>query len=81
VWLSSAVAGAGHVYHATQICNLLGYSTVAAYGGNFGDTCSYGTAGSSCTAPGLEKFDGSGKLGTDSHGLEVGSAVMWSCNR
>jgi len=79
LWVSSTASGGS--FHATQICNDLGYTTVTAHGGNFSDVCGYNQAGTSCKSPGAETFDNNGAEGTDANGVIFGSTVMWSCAR
>jgi hypothetical protein len=78
-WISCTTASGGH-YHATEICNQLGYGTVAQYGGNCGDVCGYCST-SSCNAPGTEKFDMSGSCGMDANGQILCFTVTWLCTK
>lgn len=76
-WVS---ANAGSVYHATQICQTLGYTTLGSYGGTCGSICGFcESTPSSCSAPGRRNFQGSGNQGADANGVKLGSTVMWEC--
>ena len=74
-WLSAVGGGS---YHATKICQSLGYSRLGAYGGTCGNTCGYCEGKTSCSAPGKKTFDGGG-LGSDANGLTLGNTVTWQC--
>jgi hypothetical protein len=75
-WIS---ANTGGTYHATQVCNTLGYGTLAAYGGTCGNVCGYCQAATTCSAPGTEKFDNAGNDGTDQYGQKLSFTVTWQC--
>ncbi len=76
-WISST--GTGGNYHAASICTALGYRAIGQFGGNCADVCSFCTAGSTCTAPGTQTFDGNGNCGTDALGQILCATVMWTC--
>ncbi len=79
-WVSHANANGG-TYHATQICQTLGYAQIGKYGGTCSDICGYcgkpqvGT----CANPGTMMFDGGGNQGIDQWGLILGRTVQWQC--
>jgi hypothetical protein len=76
IWIS---ANTGGTYHATEICNNLGYSTLAQHGGTCGHVCSYCQAGS-CSSPGLKQFDNGGlSCGVDQWGQKLCTTVIWTC--
>jgi hypothetical protein len=80
IWISCA-NNQGGTYHAQEICNQFGYSTLAQYGGNCGDVCGYCQANTSCSAHGTEKFDNGGNCGTDQNGIKLCITVMWQCTK
>ncbi len=71
-WVSASDTG---LYQADDICNHLGFTTVAAYGGTCGNVCGYCEGPTSCESPGTKFFSGSG--GSDFP--ELGSTVHWLC--
>jgi hypothetical protein len=78
-WLS-APSGSSGLYHAEQICQLLGYSVLGSYGGTCGQECGFcGVGTTSCSAPGSASFDGQGACSSDAHGLILCGTVMWQC--
>jgi hypothetical protein len=78
-WVSHNNSGGGD-YHALQICQLLGYTTVAAYGGTYAScVCGYDQTSASCSANGSETFDGAGSCGSDVHGEILCLTVQWKC--
>jgi hypothetical protein len=88
VWISAADSTGG-TYHAAQICSILGYPTLTAYGATNGDVCGSAPGGSdSCSAPGSPPAgqDPTLVLGTDGNGIELAppppppAGVMWECS-
>ena len=77
-WIS---ANTGGNYHAQQICQLYGYSTLGRYGGTCGNVCGYCQAQTSCMATGNQNFDGGGTCGQDQFGPIICFTVMWQCLR
>ncbi|MEK8180737.1 HYR domain-containing protein [Flavobacterium buctense] len=76
-WISANNSG---IYHATYICQSLGYNAVGSYGGTCGSVCGYCTGGTSCSSPQVTTtFDGSGNGGTDAYGLILRYTVQWQC--
>lgn len=75
-WLS---ANTGGTYHATEICQLLGYSKLGSFGGTCGTVCGYCDGNHSCNNLGTKKFDGSGNAGTDAYGQKLSNTVTWQC--
>ena len=71
-------ANTGGTYHATQICNNLGYASVNRFGGTCGTVCGYCGSGS-CSANGNEIYDGGGNQGSDAFGLKLANTVHWEC--
>jgi hypothetical protein len=81
IWISCVNANGG-TYHATEICNQFGYSTLAKYGGNYGDQCGYGpNKTDSCSSPGQETFSNGGSCGSDQYGQKLCVTVMWLCTK
>lgn len=75
-WLSHGTTGTGGIYNALQACQSIGYGSVGAHGGTYGDVCSYGTSGSSCSNPGAKTFTGGG---TSCGAGLLCYTVMWEC--
>lgn len=75
-WISANFRGQ---YHATEICNNLGYSTLSQFGGNCGNVCGYCEAYTDCTMLGNEFFEGNGDCGVDMYGQILCFTVMWQC--
>jgi hypothetical protein len=78
-WISCANANGG-MYHATEICNSLGYSSFGQHGGNCGSVCGY-CDNATCNATGNEMFDTGGDCGMDANGQILCITVMWQCLR
>ncbi|MBX7081990.1 MAG: hypothetical protein K1X88_22480 [Nannocystaceae bacterium] len=77
-WISAA-AGAGGNYHATQICQSLGYSDFGQFGGTCGNECGYCEPATACDAVGTQTFDGQGDCGIDAGGQVLCDTVTWTC--
>ncbi|MFO0632752.1 MAG: hypothetical protein U0168_07880 [Nannocystaceae bacterium] len=77
-WISAA-NGAGGNYHATQICQSLGYSDFGQFGGTCGNECGYCENPTACDAPGQQTFDGQGDCGSDAGGQIFCDTVTWTC--
>jgi hypothetical protein len=77
-WVSSS-NGSGGNYHALQICQLLGYSTLGQSGGNCGNECGYCQSATSCSAPGAEHYDNGASCGSDALGPILCNGVVWEC--
>ncbi len=74
-WIANADAGGGTFAFQT-ICQNLGYTKAAQWGGTCGDICGYCQGHvNSCMMTGTEKYDGGGVCGADC----LGSTVMWEC--
>ena len=67
------------VYHADQICQLLGYSASDAFGGTCGNVCGFCEGATSCQAPGTESYNFQGGCGSDEHGRILCYTVNWEC--
>ncbi len=76
-WVS--MTGGGGTYHALQICQRFGYSSVGQYGGTCGNVCGYCQGATSCNGNGSRRFDGGGNGGSDQFGLILHVTVMWTC--
>ena len=77
-WVSMLSTNGGS-YHATYICQQLGYNKLGSYGGTCGDVCSYCQSGTTCTNHGPENFTGGGNCGSDQYGQILCQTVMWQC--
>ncbi|MCS6912376.1 MAG: hypothetical protein RMK29_07915 [Myxococcales bacterium] len=76
-WLHHAEPGGGQFSFQT-ICQNLGYSRAAQWGGSCGDMCGHCEGRmTSCLRPGTERYDGAGLCGPDC----LQRTVMWQCVR
>ena len=66
-------------FHASRICQDLGYSTLKEWGGTCGGVCGYCNNGSTCSTPGTKTFDRAGQQAPDANGPVLGLTVMWLC--
>jgi hypothetical protein len=78
VWISANSSG---TYHATYICQQLGYSTLVQFGGTCGSVCGYCQGATTCSATGSETFDGAGNAGSDANGQMLQFTVQWRCTK
>jgi predicted DsbA family dithiol-disulfide isomerase len=78
-WITSG--GNYGIYHATYICQQLGYAGMNRYGGNCGAECSFCLSGYSCTNPQSNTtFDNQGTAcGSDQYGQKLCFTVHWEC--
>ena len=80
-WISASTLNGGH-YHATQICNSLGYGVVGTYGGTCGTVCGYCNGNlNSCSQLGAQTFGLTGNCGSDANGLILCTTVHWTCTK
>ena len=77
-WVSFSQPGGG-LYHADQICQLLGYKASGPFGGTCGNVCGFCEGAASCQAPGTESYDFQGACGSDEHGRILCYTVNWEC--
>ena len=77
-WVSFSQPGGG-LYHADQICQLLGYSVSGPFGGTCGNVCGFCEGVTSCQAPGTESYNLQGACGSDEHGTILCYTVNWEC--
>ncbi len=80
-WIANANSDGGF-YHALQICQTFGDSTLGQFGGTCGSVCGYCQGGTSCKMNGPPTFDGSGNdCGSDEIGPILCETVPWQCLR
>ena len=77
-WVSFSQPGGG-MYHADQICKLLGYRVSGPFGGTCGNVCGFCQGATSCQAPGTEFYNLQGACGSDTHGPILCYTVHWEC--
>ena len=68
-------ANTGGTYQADQICQMLGFNTLADWGGTCGDVCGYCQNNTDCMNLGNMNFDGGG----DQNFPQLSFTVHWLC--